>query len=60
MRFILANGLEEKFCENIIFKMGDTDLKKNGTVLLYLNIPGPDSYFMFTRFIYKKRVYEKL
>ena len=27
--------------------MGDIDLKKNGSVLWYLNISGFDSHFMF-------------
>ena len=29
-----------KFCEKPIFKMGDINLKKNDSVLLYLNISG--------------------
>ena len=36
-----------KFLEKPIFKMGDINLKKNGSVLLYLNISGLDSHFMF-------------
>ena len=29
-----------------IFKMDDTDFKKNGSVLLYLNIPRADTYIL--------------
>ena len=46
-RFILADCLVGKFWEKPIFKVGDTNLKKNGSVLFYLNISGLDSHFMF-------------
>ena len=36
-----------KFSEKPIFKMSDINLKKNGSVLLYLNISELDSRFMF-------------
>ena len=36
-----------KFWQKPIFKMGGIILKKNGSVLLYLNISGLDSHFMF-------------
>ena len=36
-----------KFGEKPIFKMGDINLKKNGSVLLHSKISGLDSHFMF-------------
>ena len=36
-----------KFWEKPLFKMGDINLKKNGSVSLYLKMSGLDSHFMF-------------
>ena len=46
-KFILAVCQVGKFLEKPIFKMSDINLKKNGSVLLYLNISEFDSHFMF-------------
>ena len=46
-RFILASCYVRKFGEKPIFKMGDINLKKNGSVLLHSKISGLDSHFMF-------------
>ena len=43
----LGGLLDGKILREAIFKMGDINLKKNGSVLLYLNISGLDSHFMF-------------
>ena len=36
-----------KLREKPLIKMGDINLKKNGSAFLYLNIPRLDSHFMF-------------
>ena len=35
-----------KFCKETIVKIGDINLKKNGAVLLYLNMSGLDSLIL--------------
>lgn len=35
-----------KFCKKLIFKKGDTNIKKNGSVLLYLNTSGLDNIIL--------------
>ena len=44
--FILEGCWEGKFCKKPIFKMDDTNLKKNGSVLLYLNTAGFDTLIL--------------
>ena len=46
-RFILAGYWVGKCWEKPIFKMGDINLKENGSVLLHLNVSGLDPHFMF-------------
>ena len=46
-RFILAGCKMGKFLEKPIFKMGDTNLKKIDSVLLYLNISGFDIFILY-------------
>ena len=46
-RFILAACQMGKLSEKPLIKMGDINLKKNGSVFLYLNISRLDSHFMF-------------
>ena len=45
-RFILAGCQKKKYCKKPIFKMGDTNLKKNGSLLLYLNTWGLDTLIL--------------
>ena len=43
-RYILAGYWAGKFCRRPIFNLGDTSFKKNGSILLYLNILRPVTF----------------